>query len=134
MDDPYIEENRGEENIEESDSLEEEKEPTSNVKWKIDIKEEIKFWNQLLKIGFSYQPNICPTYNIVNMEILQQKESNLLNPFNCRCRNIKCRRKFNLRNFTFLKGVKNVPISMAYTILDLFINEGLNAIKIKNIL
>lgn len=123
-------------NIEESDCIEEEeeKEPNSNVKWKIDINEKIKFWNKLVKIGFSYQPNICPTCNIGKMEITIKKESNILNPFYCRCRNIKCRRKFKLRNFTFPKGLKNVAASIVYTILDSFIKEGLNAVKIKSIL
>ena len=136
MDDQYIEENSEEEHIEESDCIEEEeeKEPNSNVKWKIELNAKIKFWNKLVKIGFTYQPNICSTCNIGKMEITIKKESNILNPFYCRCRNIKCRRKFKLRNFTFPKGLKNVAASIVYTILDSFIKEGLNAVKIKSIL
>lgn len=83
----------------------------------------------MLKTEFSYQPNVCPTWEIGNMEIKQKKERDLINPFYCRCRNIKCGRKINLRNYTFLKGLKNVPASIVYTIFELFTNEGLNTVE-----
>ena len=62
------------------------------------------------------------------------KKKDILNPLSYRCINLKCRKRLKLKNFYFLKGLRGFPASIAYENLQLFINEGLNACKIKSII
>lgn len=66
--------------------------------------------------------------------INSNKKSDILNPLIYRCKNLKCRKILKLRNFSFLKGLRGFPASITYEILQLFINEGLNACKIQSII
>ena len=52
-----------------------------------------------------------------------------MNPYYIRCNNNKCRKKKNLRTYSFMNKIKNIPASVCFMILENFFIIGLNAIK-----
>ena len=76
MDDPKISDSLSEEEIsEESDAIEDNtKGDANNPIWKINYTEEYNFWVFLQKNRFTYEPIICPTCNIANLEITVTKK------------------------------------------------------------
>ena len=138
MDDPKSDnENRIESESEdnpEEESLVEDSGDDDLDTWNLNYNKESEFWNDLKNKGFIYIPEICPTCNKGKMEIKKYFSKNIVNPYYIRCNYSKCRKKNNLRTFSFMNKIKNLPASIIFEILENFFIIGLNANKIYKIL
>ena len=84
--------------------------------------------------GFIYMPSYSQKCNTGKYEIKKLEVKNILNPYYVRCNNKICRKKVNLRAFSFLVKLRYTPASVAFDILDKFLYIGLNAQQINKIL
>ena len=67
--------------------------------------------------GFIYIPEKCQISNIVKLELKKQNKEDIVNPYYIRCNNNKCRKKKNLRTYSFMNKIKNIPASVCFMIL-----------------
>lgn len=135
MDDPCPEDlnnnsesydSEGSENNSDSEEIE------NNDDWNLDYKNEVKFWNELIKKGYIYKPDICPVCNYGKFELKNHNKKNINKIFYCRCSFIKCRKKSELRNFSIMRLSRNLPASIFFKIVEYFFFDELNARKITN--
>ena len=78
--------------------------------------------------------DICPTCTEGRLDLILKANLDILNLYYLRYKNLKCRRSILLRSYSFLKDIRNWPYRVAFTILELFVNEGIIAKKLKSII
>ena len=74
-------------------------------------------------------PSNCQKCNTGKMEIKKLEKKNIINPYYVRCNNKSCRKRVNLKAFSFLVNLRYTPASLSFAILENFLYVGLNAQK-----
>lgn len=98
--------------------------------WNINLEEERNFWSTNIIGTFIKLPNICIYCN--TGKICLRKNSSYINPYLGKCNYYKCNREYYLRKDTIFEKHNKTPCSVIYRILDLWLNDQLNAVKITN--
>lgn len=96
----------------------------------ISCKEGLQLLNKLISEGYFYKPDIWPNCKAGEYGIKHYNNNKIINIYYCRCNNIKCRKKTNLRYYSIFKIDKKIPVSILYKIINLFIFESYNAKRI----
>lgn len=110
-------------NLSESEELENSENYSDNevdTTWNIKYKEESNFIMTLIKQGYTYNPTLCPLCNNGLFELKEYNNNNILKIYYCRCKNMKCRKKTDLRHISILKIGKNIPASIFFKIYNWF--------------
>ena len=106
----------------------------SDKEWGISYLEEKTFClNRVLGI-YSYQNNICPHCHKTKLGINELKNKNILNPIFMRCSDKKCKRKYNLKYFSFFRLHNKIPMSIFIYIIEIFIIVKANAKQLEKLL
>ena len=124
MDDPETPEN-SDNNSEEYDVDE---------KWNISIEKEKNYWWSYIISIYTYQKDICPKCKNNSLRISEPSSGTILNPIMLRCNSKKCRRKFSIRKFSFLKLHHKIPASIIINVLENFILLKLNAKQLQSMI
>ena len=102
-------------------------EPMQNS-WNITIPNERIIWKNYLIGIFILIPEIC---NICKKGHINLRDNNsIINPFLGKCSNYKCNREFYLRKNTLFEYHRNIPASVLYNILKLWLLEEYDVTKI----
>ena len=102
-------------------------EPMQNY-WNITIPNERIIWKNYLIGIFILIPEIC---NICKKGHINLRDNNsIINPFLGKCSNYKCNREFYLKKNTLFEYHRNIPASVLYNILKLWLLEEYNVTKI----
>ena len=109
---------------------ESEEENSLDNSWNISYEKEKQFWNQCAMELLTYEPKVCPACNLGEYEKKESKGNNILNPFQLRCNNHKCRKKVYLRYYSIFKFSPNISASVLYYIIELFIVNMKNSKEI----
>ena len=100
--------------------------------WNIKYEDEKKLWTTKIIHEYIYETDICPACKCKSLKLKENKNQNILNPFFLRCSTKNCRRKYNLRHFSFFKLHKTLPASILLYVINEFIIMNSNAKEIKN--
>ena len=83
----------------------------------------------------AYVPIICPLCKQNTFRVNERKNrKDIINPFYLQYNNKSCKKKGNLRNYSFLKFSKKIPASITYEIINLFAIDNQNAKKNREII
>ena len=96
------------------ESLEEEN------KWGLNFKTVKTLWADIILKKYCYKPDICQTCFKGNFALKESKDANIINPYYLRCNNKSCRKRVNLRAFSFLVNLRYTPASVTFEILYKF--------------
>ena len=99
-------------------------------KWAIDYDKEKKLWTEIIIPKYSHQPHTCPTSHSGECVLKESTGYDILNPYYLRCNNKPCKKRKNLRVYTFFALHKNIPASIILEIFKLFIIIRLNGKQI----
>ena len=102
----------------------------NNNKWNISLNSERSFWKNYLIGIFIIIPNICEKCKKGHIN-LRNNES-IINPLLGKCSYYKCNKEYFLRSKTIFEYNRNIPASVLYTILKLWLIDEFNVKKITN--
>ena len=68
----YLTNNRESYESEVSENNSDSEEIENNEDWNLDYGKEVKFWNELIKKGYIYKPDICPVCNHYFLFLMNQ--------------------------------------------------------------
>ena len=100
--------------------------------WNINILEQKNFYKLQVFDRLIYKPEICPCCKKGKLSIYESQNIDIINPFNIRCNSKTCKKKYNIRKFSFFKLHPKIPISIMIYIIELFITFKNNAKQIKS--
>ncbi len=100
-----------------------------NNYWKIDIEKERDFIKKHIILTFITLPELCPYCKKGKVGLRNNNSIN--NPILGKCNYYKCTRNLYLRNRTIFQFNSKTPYSIIYKILNYWLIEEKNAVKIK---
>ena len=113
------------------ESSNEEEEEIENRKWPISDTKEKEFWDENIINDYIYMPDFCPTFKKGKMSIRENNKNKICNPYLLVCKNKVCKRKINLRKYSFFSLNPKIPVSVICFIIYNFLILKLNAEQIK---
>ena len=98
-------------------------ENTKDLKWEIEFKKELLFWEIKVLKSLVYHPAVCPKCKYATYKIYKKQSNDILNPYYIKCIRSACQKRESLRKYSILNLANIIPASIIYEIIILFIIE-----------